>query len=262
MYSLYILKSDIEEDDNCYIGITTNPKKRLQRHIIYSKTNDFHSSRWIRKIISQNGHIKMTILLDNLTEEEAYKEEIRHIKLYRGLGYKLTNITDGGTGFSSGENNPSYKHGLRFTKEYDIYANIKRWRFNKNDPNYIGDKISMYYKWINDAALFIDYIKTLNNYGKENYILTRIDTNKNFEPNNLEWISKHIRSAKQRKQSNNNSGYIGVVYNPRLNKWIAQIGVDKKRKHIGCYNTKEEALTGRNNYIFDNNLIGYKIQKF
>lgn len=66
--------------------------------------------------------------------------------------YKLTNINDGGTGFSSGKNNPSYKHGLYFTKEYGIYANIKRWCFNKNDPNYIGDKVSMYYKWIKDVT--------------------------------------------------------------------------------------------------------------
>jgi len=45
------------------------------------------------------------------------------------------------------------------------------------------------------------------------------------------------------KTKRNTSGYKGVSFYKRLNKWRADITVDKKRKTLGYFNTAEEAST-------------------
>jgi hypothetical protein len=42
-------------------------------------------------------------------------------------------------------------------------------------------------------------------------------------------------------QRNNTTGCIGVSWYKRLEKWRSRIGVDGEDKHLGCFDTKEEA---------------------
>lgn len=42
-------------------------------------------------------------------------------------------------------------------------------------------------------------------------------------------------------KSNNKSGYTGVYFNKRDKVWLAQIGLNKKRKTIGTFATAKEA---------------------
>ena len=44
---------------------------------------------------------------------------------------------------------------------------------------------------------------------------------------------------------NNTSGIAGVTWDKNRNKWMARIIVNGKRKHLGRYNTKEEAAEAR-----------------
>lgn len=46
--------------------------------------------------------------------------------------------------------------------------------------------------------------------------------------------------------SNNSSGYIGVSYNKKMKKWSASTRVNCKQKHLGFYETKEEAAKAYN----------------
>lgn len=45
----------------------------------------------------------------------------------------------------------------------------------------------------------------------------------------------------RRAHANSTSGFLGVHYKARNNKWAAQIQVNKKRKHLGLFDTPEEA---------------------
>ena len=45
----------------------------------------------------------------------------------------------------------------------------------------------------------------------------------------------------RRKQKNNTSGYIGVVFDKRNNKYVAQYQLNGKMKYIGRYVTAEQA---------------------
>lgn len=63
---------------------------------------------------------------------------------------------------------------------------------------------------------------------------------------------KNLRSVTQKKNNKNKkrckdnaSGHIGVSWYDQTNKWCAQIGVDKKRIHLGYFSNKDEAIKVR-----------------
>ena len=43
----------------------------------------------------------------------------------------------------------------------------------------------------------------------------------------------------------NKSGYTGITYNKKTNKWIAQIGGTRKRVNLGHFGNKEDAIEAR-----------------
>lgn len=45
--------------------------------------------------------------------------------------------------------------------------------------------------------------------------------------------------------SNNTSGYIGISYNKKNNKWVAKIGSANKRVHLGNFENLEDAVEAR-----------------
>lgn len=64
------------------------------------------NDRWSSKASRNNYFLniinsvpyEVEIILDNLTEQEAYDKEVEFIKLYRKLGYCQANLTNGGEG--------------------------------------------------------------------------------------------------------------------------------------------------------------------
>jgi len=92
-----------------YIGKGKGPRaKNIKWH-----------NQWCQNIANKYG-CKVEYMILNLTENEAFIKEKEFIKFYRNLGYKLTNLTDGGEGVSGykhtektiaqkiGKNNPMY----------------------------------------------------------------------------------------------------------------------------------------------------------
>jgi hypothetical protein len=45
--------------------------------------------------------------------------------------------------------------------------------------------------------------------------------------------------------ANNTSGALGVWFEKRRDKWVAEIKVDRKKKHLGQFDTFEDALAAR-----------------
>ena len=71
---------------------------------------------------------------------------------------------------------------------------------------------------------------------------------------NLEWCTKSentIHSINNRKYKN----CVGVYFSKSRNKWRAYIQRNNKRISIGSYNTKEDAIKARINYMKDNNIV-------
>ncbi len=58
---------------------------------------------------------------------------------------------------------------------------------------------------------------------------------------NLRLATRSENSCNRKPNINNTSGFKGVHWDKKSSVWVAQIQVDRKRKRIGCFNTKEEA---------------------
>ena len=73
-------------------------------------------------------------------------------------------------------------------------------------------------------------------------MIDHIDENKaNNNVKNLRWATRKENGCNRGKQKNNKSGFKGVAFNKPLNKYQAKIRINDKRKHIGYFETAEEA---------------------
>jgi hypothetical protein len=73
-----------------------------------------------------------------------------------------------------------------------------------------------------------------------------IDNNRtNNNINNLRWATLSENGMNALMSKNNTSGFKGVTFDKKRNKWVAQITFDNKGMLIGRYHTKEEAIEAR-----------------
>jgi hypothetical protein len=72
--------------------------------------------------------------------------------------------------------------------------------------------------------------------------------------NNLEWVNNLENSCHRVKKYNYSSKYLGVGWDKHNNKWKCQIYFNRRSKHIGLFNTEEEAYQARCDYEKANNI--------
>ena len=73
--------------------------------------------------------------------------------------------------------------------------------------------------------------------------IDHIDHNrKNNNVNNLRWCTSSENQHNTAKQCNNTSGFKGVCFNKRDQKYHASIGLNGKLIHIGLFKTAEDAF--------------------
>ena len=151
-------------------------------------------------------------------------------------------------------------HGLIGIKLYYTWAKIKDRILNlknKQYNDYGGRGITICEEWKNDFVSFYNW--AIENGYEENKGLSidRIDNEGNYCPENCRWATKTIQNRNQRMQKNNTSGFKGVCYYKKNNKYVAYICVNKKNTHLGSFQTAEEGAIAYNNYIIENNLEGF-----
>ncbi len=151
--------------------------------------------------------------------------------------------------------NANRTHGLTSHRFYKTWLNMLDRCYNKNFKrfnDYGGRGITVCTEWL-DIKNFVDWVDNKSNW-EEGLTLDRIDNDKGYSPDNCTFSTKTIQSINQRQQSNNTSGYVGVTWDKRRNKWSARVHIFKRGKHIGYYLNKEEAVQARDKYILENNL--------
>jgi predicted GIY-YIG superfamily endonuclease len=119
MYSIYALYSNSDSNNIRYIGYTKKSLKiRLKEHISESILLKSHKHKWIQKHLNQNSKIEIKLLENVSSIFEAKNREIELIKIYKELGFKLVNGTNGGDGIVGLKQSEEQKrlNGLRKAK--------------------------------------------------------------------------------------------------------------------------------------------------
>lgn len=148
-------------------------------------------------------------------------------------------------------------HGGSNTRLYGIWHNMKqRCENTKNDAyRYYGALgITVCEDWT-DFAPFKEWAEG-SGYSLD-LTLDRINGSLGYCPKNCRWETKTIQARNQKKRSTNSSGYTGVSFVPRLNKYQAYLTVDYKKVSLGWFTSPEEAAIARQNYININALKGF-----
>lgn len=142
-------------------------------------------------------------------------------------------------------------------------------RYEKQDGYYIGytSKNELFYfdecdydlvkeyKWYINPNGYVETSQDKNNHilmhrlimGLEKYDIREVDhilgytTTNDNRRYNLRIVTKSQNQMNRRKQSNNTSGIIGVWYNKKNNKWMAEIEVEHEKFRLGSFENKEDA---------------------
>lgn len=144
-------------------------------------------------------------------------------------------------------------------KLYAVWAAMKD---RCNNPkaqkySYYGKRgISVCDEWVNSFETFNEW--AIKGY-KKGLSLDRIDNDKGYSPDNCRWTNPVIQSRNQRARSDGSSKYIGVHWNKSLNKWIAMIGLNGKKKHLGVFNEERDAAIARDSFIIKEGLTDFKM---
>lgn len=148
------------------------------------------------------------------------------------------------------------KHNMSSDKIYNVWIGMKQRCYNKNNKRYkdYGARgIFVCKEWLEDFMNFYNW--SINNGYKEGLSIDRADNDKGYNPSNCRWTDCFIQNTNQRKIKNNNtSGYRGVSFDKRLNKWISQIQYNNIHKHIGLFKNKIDAAMAYDKFVIDNKL--------
>ncbi len=144
-------------------------------------------------------------------------------------------------------------HGVSRHRLYNTWKDMMRRCTNPKASNYkhYGARgIKVCEGWL-DARNFINWAEATHIEGRS---LDRIDNDKGYNPENCRWADATTQALNQRIRNTNKSGFVGVSWKIRSYKWVASISIANIKTNLGYFNTLEEAVEARDNYIISNNL--------
>ena len=149
-------------------------------------------------------------------------------------------------------------NGLSYHPLFKHFGHIRTRCTNPkhSDYKYYGGRgIIMCDEWIANPQNFIDYITTLENFGVDGYgSIDRRDNDGNYEPGNLRWATQSMQ-MQNTSRPKSKTGYVGVYYKKRHNRFRADVYHNGKRVHVGHnYKTAMGAAVARDQYILDHGL--------
>ena len=130
-----------------------------------------------------------------------------------------------------------YSHGYSNHPLYCVWSNMNN-RCNKPEHDRFRDwggrGITVCDEWKDDPSDFIQWAE-LNGW-KKGLVLDRENNDEGYNPSNCRFIDPGLSARNQRFLSSaNKSGYRGVHFNKRTNKWMARIESNCKVYSLGAH---------------------------
>jgi len=135
------------------------------------------------------------------------------------------------------------KHGYRYHPLYRIYSAMKGRCYQRNDKSYknYGNRgIKICDEWNESVKAFIEW--ALANGYKKGLFIDRIDNDGDYCSKNCRFITQTESIHNTRLlRSTNITGYRGASYKERNKRWVSQISINGKTKHLGLFDSKIKA---------------------
>lgn len=97
--------------------------------------------------------------------------------------------------------NLNKKHGMRHTRLYRIWLNMKTRCHNPNykeSDRYMERGISICSEWDDDFTKFYEW--SMNNGYADNLTIDRINNDGNYEPSNCRWVTRSVQNRNRGKR--------------------------------------------------------------
>ena len=143
------------------------------------------------------------------------------------------------------DNKGNTKHGESSTKLYRLWQEIGRRHIKY--PKYYGH-IRRCKEW-DDFTVFRDW--ALASGYREDLTIERIDSDKDYSPDNCRWDTRQVQSENQKQRTPTATGVRGITF--KQGKYQARIGHNGKRYHLGYFDELEDAVKARNEFITEHN---------
>jgi hypothetical protein len=146
----------------------------------------------------------------------------------------------------------------------DDYKRISqyKWQAKKNSKNH-SYFYAIRHVWVNGRRSTIDMQREILNFshGDGKFADHRNRNGLDNRRDNLREVRWSINIYNRGIQRNNKSGYRGVYWHKRIEKWVAQIGTNGIQKHIGYYYSPEAAAIAYDResfrYYEDNAMLNF-----
>lgn len=148
-----------------------------------------------------------------------------------------------------------HKHGLHNSRIYHIWENMKQRCTNSNHNAFIhygGSGITICKEW-NNFLPFFDW--AISNGYKKTLTLDRKDGTKNYEPSNCRWTTKTVQSRNTKLlRKDSPTAFRGVGLNRSGKKYVSQIQLNGKKKHLGTFDYSYTAAYAYDSFVITNKL--------
>lgn len=209
-----------------------------------SKAVDLSNARFGRLVVvsradNKSGHPAWNCLCD-----------CGQLKVCLGINLKRGKSQSCGCLRSEITSSRSLKHGHsrgkeKTSREYATWCSMIGRCETETDTNYhnYGARgIKVCERW---RKSFENFLADMGSRPTPTHSLDRKDVNGDYTHKNCRWATKEEQMRNRRKLKSNTTGITGIYPSPTGGKFCAQINYDGVRKHLGTFNTLEEAKEAR-----------------